>query len=144
MKAATAYLSKQSPLMLAAGAALLLGVVYLIARKAIGAAAGAAGGLVSGNNAITEGTAYEGAGVLGTLGASINSALPFLDDVGTWVADRFPAGSAGESVYYMVSFPDGTRHAIAAGDVSKDGVFTYKGARYVLGTQGGKRVARAA
>src|SRR5690606_35306973 len=84
-KAATKYLQKQNPLMLAAGAALVVGVLYYLARRTVTDVASAAGGIVSGNNAVTEGTAYEGKGILGTLGGVLNSALPFLDDVGEWV-----------------------------------------------------------
>jgi hypothetical protein len=46
-----------------------LAVVYLGRR-----AGAVAGGIVSGNNALTEGTTYAGAGVVGTLGAATNAA----------------------------------------------------------------------
>jgi hypothetical protein len=49
-------------------------VLYFIAKKTVTAAAGAVGGVVSGNNALTSGTPYAGAGILGTLGAAFNSA----------------------------------------------------------------------
>jgi hypothetical protein len=52
-------------------------VVYVVGKglvKGVGAAATAAGGVVSGNNALTQGTAYQGTGILGTLGAAFNSA----------------------------------------------------------------------
>jgi len=51
-------------------------VVYYVGKQLLGAAgkaAGAAGGLLSGNNALTQGTDYQGAGVAGTLGAAANS-----------------------------------------------------------------------
>lgn len=104
MKAqALAYLDKQNPLMLAAGAALVLGVIYYLGRKTITDTVGAAAGLVSGNNAITRNqtnldgervTAYEGKGVLGTLGAINNSVsggtfATLGEKIGGWAFDIF-------------------------------------------------------
>lgn len=97
MKAAVSYLSKQSPLALAGGAALLLVVVYVVGKGALKGAAG----LVSGNNAITQNqtnaagektTAYEGAGIVGTVGAVVNSAsggagASFGESLGGWFYD---------------------------------------------------------
>ena len=68
-------------------------VVWLLWDKITGsvAAAGSAavntvGGVVSGNNAITQGTDYEGAGVAGTLGAATDAASGGLfSDFGTWL-----------------------------------------------------------
>lgn len=45
-------------------------VVYYIIKNSAGAVASAASGVLSGNNALTQGTDYQGAGVLGTLGAA--------------------------------------------------------------------------
>ena len=79
----TAYLGKQNPLLLAGGAVLVIGVLYWLGRKTIEDVAGAAGGAISGNNAITQNQvdidgnkvdAYEGAGIFGTVGAAANSA----------------------------------------------------------------------
>lgn len=145
MKAAANYLQKQNPLMLAAGAALLIGLAYYLARRTVKDMATAAGGLVSGNNVITKDTPYEGQGVLGTLGGTINSALPFLDDVGSWIGGLIPVkGGTGDMLFYSVTFPDGARHAIGESAIQKDGTFTYEGRRYVLYMQDGKRYARAA
>lgn len=63
-----------NPLQLAFGIAVVLGVVYLLGRSAIKETAGAVGGLVSGDNVITRGTPYQGAGIVGTLGAAANAA----------------------------------------------------------------------
>lgn len=92
MKAATAYLTKQNPLMLAAGVVLVIGAVYYLGRQTVKDVASVAGGVVSGNNALTQGTAYEGAGVLGTLGAAVNQASGgFFETTGSkiggWVYD---------------------------------------------------------
>lgn len=145
MKQVSSYLSKQSPLMLAAGAALLIGVAYFLARKTVKDVAGVAGGLVTGNNAITKDTPYEGQGVVGTLAGTINSALPFLDNVGSWIGGLIPVkGGTGDMLFYSVTFPDGARHAIGESAVAKDGTFTYDGRRYVMYLQDGKRMARAA
>lgn len=75
----------QNPVQLALAAALILGTVYFLGRKTVTDVARGAGGIVTGNNAVTRGTVYEGAGVLGTAGATVNAALPFLDDVGGWI-----------------------------------------------------------
>lgn len=101
MKSAVAYLSKQNPLMVAAGAALVLGVVYFLARKTLQDVAEVGAGLATGNNAITRNQtnaagekvdAYEGAGVVGTAGAAANSVSGgFLatagQKVGGWLYD---------------------------------------------------------
>jgi hypothetical protein len=77
--------AKSYAVLIGVGAVALVGLAWL-ARKQIAAAASAAGGLVTGNNALTEGTAYEGAGVVGTLGAAANSASGgALGDFGSWL-----------------------------------------------------------
>lgn len=72
-------LTRQNPIMLAGGALLIVAGFYFIGRKAISdtteAVAGTIGGVVSGNNKLTEETPYEGAGVLGTVGAATNTLL---------------------------------------------------------------------
>lgn len=101
MKAAAAYLSKQSPLHLAIGAAVVLGVVYFLGRKVITEVVDAGAGLVSGNNAITKNQtnasgvktdAYEGRGIVGTAGAAVNSAsggtlASVGESIGGWIYD---------------------------------------------------------
>ena len=72
------------PSELVIGTAIVGGLVLLwLARDSIKAVADTAAGLVSGNNAITQNqtnaagektTAYQGAGVLGTVGAATNAA----------------------------------------------------------------------
>ena len=102
MKAAViGYLGKQNPLMLAGGAALLIGVAYFLARKTVKDTVNLGAGLVSGNNAITQHqtnaagektAAYQGAGVVGTIGAATNSASGGVfasigESIGGWLYD---------------------------------------------------------
>lgn len=84
------------PVKLAVAALLVVGGVYFFTRQAVkdvagvgAAAAETVAGVVTGNNAITQSaknadgvpvSAYEGAGVLGTLGAATNAAS------GGWLA----------------------------------------------------------
>ena len=79
MRSPVAALAGANPMLLGAGLAVLLIVGYSLARGALGTL----GGLVTGDNAITQNqtnadgektTAYEGAGVAGTVGAVVNSA----------------------------------------------------------------------
>lgn len=51
-----------------------LTLLWLAGRKAVGAAVETGAGIVTGDNAVTKGTPYEGAGILGTLGAVANEA----------------------------------------------------------------------
>lgn len=83
--------------LLLAGAVVLV-VVYFIGKSilsagvnAAGAAASAAGGLVTGNNALTNGTEYQGTGVLGTLGAATNDAS---GGFFSWLGDKIGGGLA--------------------------------------------------
>jgi hypothetical protein len=66
------------PIQFAIGIAIVGVVGYFIVKRAAGAAAvaatDAAVGVITGNNALTAGSPYEGAGVLGTLGAAANAA----------------------------------------------------------------------
>lgn len=83
-----------NPIQLAVGLAIVAGVVYFLGRKVITEAAAAAGGVVSGNNALTAGTPYAGAGLAGTLGAAANAAsggsLQSIGEaLGSWVFDVF-------------------------------------------------------
>jgi hypothetical protein len=89
---AASYLEKQSPLVLAGAAVAVLLLVYYLAKKTIGAVVDTAGGVVSGNNPLTAGTPYAGAGVAGTLGAGVNVASGgFFESVGShiggWIYD---------------------------------------------------------
>lgn len=158
MNAAVNNLSKADPLKLALGVGLLIGVVYFLARKTLGDVASGVGGIFSGNNALTRDTAYEGAGVLGTVGAGVDKVTGGLGTVGgAWIAGLLSSDSAGEDRYYAVRFPDGSRHSVPSTAVARSGAFTvgtssiwptgtrpYAGKRYILGTQGLERVARAA
>lgn len=63
-----------NPVQVALGAAVLIGVVYYLGRKTLSDTASAAGGLVTGNNAITAGTPYAGKGIVGTIAGTANAA----------------------------------------------------------------------
>lgn len=154
-----AHLSKlaNNPLQVAVGVALLLGVAYLLIRKGIIEVAGAAGGVLSGNNALTEGTAYQDKGVAGTLGAGADAILGGFpswlgEAIGGTAADAkealsqfFNPSAGGADVFFTVTFPDGARHAIASNLVSKTGGFTYSGKAYqIFDDAAGKHFARAA
>lgn len=84
-----AAFAKVDPVKLAIGAVLVIGVVYFLGRKTIkdtaDAVGGAAADIVTGNNAATRGTPYEGTGIFGTLGGAANKAVPILDDIGGWL-----------------------------------------------------------
>jgi hypothetical protein len=96
-KAAAAVMN--DPVKFAIAAAVVATVGYLLIRqaakdvgKAAGAAASAAGGIVSGNNAITRGTVYEGTGIAGTAGAAADAATGGLlsswgESLGGWLYD---------------------------------------------------------
>ena len=64
----------ENPLVIAIAAAGAVAVVAYVLKQYGKAAAEAVGGAVSGNNAITRGTPYQGAGVAGTVGAATNAA----------------------------------------------------------------------
>lgn len=83
-----------NPLQLALGIGIVLAVVYLLGRRVIGDVASAAGGIVSGDNVITRGTPYQGAGIAGTLGAATNAASGGILErtgsaIGGWLYDVF-------------------------------------------------------
>lgn len=84
------------PVKLALAAGIALVVVYLVGRQAIKETVGAvgdfAGGVISGNNVVTRGTAFEGTGVVGTLAAGVNAASGGLlekagSSIGGWLFD---------------------------------------------------------
>ncbi len=82
----------EDPLKFAIAAGLVLGVVYFVGKAVLERAAAAAGGIVSGNNALTEGTAYQNRGVLGTAGAAADrasgGALSSIGEaIGSWIFD---------------------------------------------------------
>lgn len=103
-----------NPIQLAIGAGIVIGIVYFLGRKTLSAAAGGAAGIVTGNNAATKGTAYEGKGVVGTVAA---------------VADRASGGTLsgiGEALggwLYDATHPeyDPNKGVIRDGDVLQEG-----------------------
>lgn len=85
-----------NPVQLALGGALLLGVVYFLARKTVSDVAGGVRGIVSGDNEVTRGTPYESAGIFGTVGAVANEASGGTlqgigETIGGWLADGMDA-----------------------------------------------------
>ena len=55
---------------------------------------GAGAGIATGNNVVTAGTPYEGAGIFGTLGASVNDILGGVPaGIGTWVGGKLAGDS---------------------------------------------------
>lgn len=154
MKANTDKLIENA-LPLAIGAAVILGVVYFIVKKTLGAAVDTAAGALTGNNAITKNatnasgervTAYEGAGILGTLGAATNAVSGgTLASLGEKISSWFEPGEKSENLYYRVLFPDGSFHAVGSLSIDKNGYFVWSGKRYRIGVnQGNQRVAVAA
>jgi len=136
----------ENVLPLAIGTILVLGVAYFILRKAIGAAADTTGGILSGNNALTDGTVYEGAGIAGTLGAATNvvtgGALEKAGDaVGGFFFDIFGDDYDPNAPIYTVKFPDGSMHAVDSNNLDWRDQFDYKGIRYKLGQLNGQYVA---
>jgi len=87
------------PLQFAIGVGIVAAVGYFLVKRAGAAAAAAAanaareaGGLVTGNNALTLGTPYAGAGVVGTVAAAANAASggtlrSIGEALGGWVYD---------------------------------------------------------
>lgn len=154
MKANTDKLIENA-LPLAVGAALLLGVVYFLIRKTVGDVAKGAAGVLTGDNAITKNatnasgervTAYEGAGIFGTLGAATNAVSGgTLASLGEKISSWFEPGEKSENLYYRVLFPDGTFHAVGSLSIDKNGFFVWSGKKYRIGVnQGNQRVAVAA
>lgn len=81
-----------NPIQLALGIAVVVGVVYFVGRKVVTDVASTGADIVSGNNAVTRGTPYEGAGILGTLGSATNTALGGVpqsigEKIGDWLFD---------------------------------------------------------
>ena len=147
-----------NPLPLAGAAVLIIGVVYFLARKTVKDVAEAAGGIISGNNAITQNqtnaagekvTAYEGAGVVGTLGAVANSVsggtLASLGEkIGSGLFSIFGSKYDPTKPVYIIRFPDGKTHGIDSNYIDKNGYFEYGGRKWKMGTLNGVRVATAA
>ena len=88
MKLPKLALNNEPATLLALGIVALI-VVYYVGKKTLTAAADVVGGTVSGNNALTAGTEYQGTGVLGTLGAATNDASGGLF---SWVGNEVGGG----------------------------------------------------
>lgn len=136
---------------LALGAAVVLAVAYFVLRKTVGDIAKGAGGLLSGDNALTKDTAYESKGVLGTLGAGANAISGGLfASWGEALADKafnaFNPSKDRDMLTYVLIFPDGAKHAVNGSDVDDSGYFRYKdGKRYrIVVNQANQNVAIAA
>lgn len=119
-------------------------VVYYVGKKVAGAAVAAggavvdaAGGVLSGNNRLTQGTPYEGTGVLGTAGAAANTVSGgSLQKVGDWIASWLPgagndydpnavtpAESSGQSSQGLTRTQVVTPNYVS--DISQTGVVNY-------------------
>src|SRR5581483_891681 len=84
-------------------------VVYYVGKNVLGAAGKAAGaaidtgaGVLTGNNAVTQGTEYQGTGVLGTLGAATDKVSGGLfssigDTIGGWFAPSYDPNAPAQS-----------------------------------------------
>lgn len=76
-------------LIVVGGAIAVLYLGYRAVKGAAGAAVDGAAGLVTGNNPITDGTAYQGDGIAGTLGAAANKASGgALQSIGDWLGGK--------------------------------------------------------
>jgi len=76
----------ENPVQLAIAVAIVAGIVYLLARQAGKAVAEVAAGVVTGDNAVTRGTVYEGAGIVATPAAIANAASGgTLEKFGSWI-----------------------------------------------------------
>lgn len=101
MRTSLAMLGNQDPIKLALGAVIVIGVLYYLTRKTVSDVADGAASVVSGNNAVTQNQtnfagestdAYEGKGIVGTVGAVFNSASGGAlasagETVGGWLYD---------------------------------------------------------
>lgn len=139
----TNFFNTRSGQYIALGGAAIVGVVFVVwyLKKQAKEAGEAVGGLLTGNNELTKGTPYEGAGVAGTLGAGANAISGGkLQDLGEWLGGKtfdlvswFKGDPGPENLYYSVLFADGSKHAIGSQQIDSDGRFTYNGKQYRLG-----------
>lgn len=144
----------KNPLLLAGGVAIILYVLYSIAKGAVAGTARAAGGIVSGKNPITESArtdAFVGRGVVGTTGAATDIATGGVlsrtgEAIGATLFRWFgpPVNDWASEVHYAVTFPDGSRHAISSLSVNAAGFFNYENRLYRMAIdQSGNRRAFA-
>ncbi len=63
-------------------------------------------------------------------GAAYTGAVSWTSDL---LSSWFGPDAVGTDVYHLVTFPDGSRHAIGANLVEPSGQFTYNGYPYQLG-----------
>jgi hypothetical protein len=102
---------------------------------------------------INAGTPYAGGGPVGTLGNLTNQALggapQAIGESGPvqGLLDKIFGApkSSGDSTFYTVTFPDGSRHSVPASTVDAQGDFTYNGQFFSLAIDptSGYRVAVA-
>jgi hypothetical protein len=83
------------------------------------------------------GTPYENKGAVGILANATNTLLGGApqavgETLSRWTYDILNGDDIGETTFYTVTFPDGTKHAIGATTVSKSGAFAYNGKTYTL------------
>jgi len=99
----------EKPIPLAVAAVVLIGFVYWLGKKTIKDTANFVGGVASGNNVITQNqtdasgnvvTAYQGAGIVGTVGAAFNSVSGGTlasagEGISNWVYDLLHSDTQG-------------------------------------------------
>jgi hypothetical protein len=111
-------------------------VLYKLLTQLVPAAGQAAAGLVTGNNPITAGTPYQGAGIVATPAAIANAASGgLLARIGSWLGTSTYAALhpyAGITVgASSIMLGDGTEIPVGAVTVSdSDGTFAYHGTTY--------------
>jgi hypothetical protein len=70
---------------------------------------------------------------LGAAGqAVLNAPAALGSKIGISLYDWIHPNTVGESVFYVVTFPGGARHAVASGDVAAGGGFMFQGVPYYL------------
>jgi hypothetical protein len=144
----------KNPLLFAGGIALLAYVAYSLARKTVVDTAKTAGGIVSGNNLITQSArtdAYTGTGVVGTAGAITDIATGGVlsrtgEVIGSTLYSWFhpSVNDWAKEIFYGTLFPDGSRHAISSLTIDANGYFLYAAKRYRMAVSDtGSRIAVA-
>lgn len=104
----------KNPIGLAVGVSLVLGLVYFLGRKTITDVAQGLGDLASGNNDMTKGTPYEGAGVIGTIGAATNIASGgVFEKIGGWL---------GGSIYDLTHWNDPNTPSLNGGQTAANDI----------------------
>jgi hypothetical protein len=70
--------------------------------------------------------------IKGAGAAVLNAPAALGSKIGLTLYDWIHPDTVGESLYYMVTFPDGARHSIASHTVDSSGRFSWGGQNYVM------------